>query len=306
MSGPAEEAREGSSEGRALRQRLGRAGYRPSRRLGQNLLLDANLAAAIARDSGAGPGDFVLEVGPGAGALTVPLLEAGCRVLAVEIDERLLAEAQAAAAAAGAPGEAEFVLADVLARKSALAPEVEARLPAEGPWQLVSNLPYSIAGPLLAVLSRRANPPRAMTVLVQREVAERLAAAPGTAAWGALPARLQVLYDVRRLRPVPGEVFWPRPQVESGLVRLELREPRPDPGELARFDALVERLFERRRQTLARVLGALLGDRAEAAAALGALGIDGGRRAETLTLAELGALAGQVAPPRRGGGTGRP
>lgn len=285
MSEPSDTARNAGI--RELRSRLAAAGYRPSRRLGQNLLVDENTARGIARDAQLAAGDRVLEVGPGAGALTQPLAELGVSLLAVEIDARLLQVVRERVADLGV----EFVHADVLAKKGRLAPEVDRELPDGGAWHLVSNLPYSISGPLLVVLSRRSCRPRSMTVLVQREVAERLVAEPGSAAWGALSARLQVLYTARRTRDVPGHLFWPQPKVESSVVRLEERGDAPGAEQLQRFDKLLEQVFGRRRQTLLRVLGDALGDRDAARSRLESAGIDPGRRAETLSIEELGRLA---------------
>ena len=274
-----------------LRGRLARAGYRPSRRLGQNLLCDPNLATAIVRDAGVRAGEVVLEVGPGAGALTRPLLAAGARVLAIEIDSRLADELETALA-----GEAglEVSRTDVLASKHRLADAVLERLPGDGDWSCVSNLPYSVSGPVLALLARLEHPPRHVTVLVQKEVAERLAASPGTKAWGPLGLRIQSVFDVRAGREVSRDVFWPRPAVASQLVHMRREPGALDRGRLERLDTLIERVFGRRRQTLARVLKDALGDRAAAEALLEQCGIDGTRRAETLALEELDRLAAEA------------
>lgn len=279
-----------SDTGPDLRARLARAGFRPSKRLGQNLLCDPNLASAIVRDAGLRPGQRVLEVGPGAGALTRPLLEAGARVLAVEVDRRLADELERSL---GGRQELEILRSDVLASKHALAPAVLERLAGEADWCCVSNLPYSVSGPVLALLARLEAPPTGATVLVQKEVADRLAARPGSKAWGPLGLRVQSVFRVEPGREVPRDVFWPRPAIASRLVHLTrpAGEPGPDPARLERLDRVVERVFGRRRQTLARVLGDVLGDREVALGALERAGIDGGRRAETLSLAELERLA---------------
>jgi 16S rRNA (adenine1518-N6/adenine1519-N6)-dimethyltransferase len=273
---------------RAWRERLEAIGFRPSRRLGQNFLLDENLARALVRDAGVQAGDFVLEVGPGLGCLTRPLLEAGARVLAVEIDARLLELLRESLD--GREGF-EALHADALAGKHELAPALRERLPAAGPWRLVANLPYSISAPLLAVLSELPNPPTAMSVLVQLEVAQRLCALPGNADWGPLSARLQAAYQARLGRRVGAAQFWPRPQVESAVVHLERCAGAPSRADLARLSGLVAALFQRRRQKLGRVLGELLGDRERARELLESLGLDPALRAETLGLEALLALA---------------
>ena len=264
------------------------AGFRPSRRLGQNFLLDENMTRAIARDAAVGPGDFVLEVGPGCGFLSVHLAQLGVRLLAVELDPIL---APIAAAFLAPYPSAEVIEADVLAGKHRLAPAIAARLPGAGPWHLVSNLPYSIGGPVLALLAGRSHPPDSMTVLIQLEVGERLAAEPGTRAWGPLSIAVQWAYAVRILRTVPANLFWPRPAVESAVVRMERRSDRAPARDRARRQRVVARLFQRRRQTLGRVVSDLLRDRRGAEALLAAIGLDSRRRAETLALDELAALA---------------
>jgi 16S rRNA (adenine1518-N6/adenine1519-N6)-dimethyltransferase len=121
-----------------------------------------------------------------------------------------------------------------------------------------------------------------MTILVQREVAERIAARPGTPEWGPLSIRIQTRYRPKLVRTVPPALFWPRPKVESAVVRLERREDREDAGALRRLDLLVGELFTRRRQSLGRVLARRLGDREAALSLLRELGVDPGTRAESL------------------------
>lgn len=287
---------EASPPWRALRAELEAAGVRPTKTLGQNFLFDPNLAAALVGDAGVGPGDRVLEVGPGCGFLTLPLVELGVELLCVEIDPRLLELTR------GRVGETEhvrFLLADVLAGKRTLAPEVEDALWDTGSWHLVANLPYAISGPLLALLAARANPPESMTVLVQNEVAERLAASPGEKAWGALTARLRLRYRARLGREVGAQLFWPRPRVRSRVVSLVRRSDAeaPDAHTLARFDRLVEGLFQRRRKTLLTGLGAMLEDREAAAEALAAAGIDPRGRPEGQTAEALLQLARALPGP---------
>jgi 16S rRNA (adenine1518-N6/adenine1519-N6)-dimethyltransferase len=189
---------------------------------------------------------------------------------------------------------------DVLAGKHELAHAVAAALPPSSAWQLASNLPYSVSAPVLAVLADLEHPPHGMTVLVQREVAERIAARPGSSDWGLLSIALQSDYSVEHVRPVPPQLFWPRPEVESGVVRLERK---PAPLDRARRRGLIDlsaRLFQRRRQTLGRVLGELWG-REPALARLATLGWEPSRRAEELDLGELLALSGGPAEaPLRG------
>lgn len=288
-AGERESARPPWSE---FRRALDRVGFRPSKRLGQNFLLDDNMARSIARDAEVEPGDFVLEVGPGCGFLSVHLALLGARLLAVEIDERLADVAESFLAPFP---EARIVRGDALAGKHRLGPGLEEALPREGDWSLVSNLPYSISAPLLALLARREHPPRRMTVLVQKEVGERLAAVPGTSSWGPLSARLQLDYEVQLVRTVSAKLFWPRPKVESAVVRLDRAADRTRPDADAReaFDRLVAAIFQRRRKSLGAALGAELASRETAQALLEAAGLDPARRGETLSVAELVSLAAQ-------------
>ncbi len=278
----------------AFRAALVQRGFKPSRRLGQNFLLDENMVRAIVRDAKVAAGDFVLEVGAGCGFLSLHLLDAGVRLVCVEIDERLIPIASGLVAG---HGDVRFLHCDALAGKHALAPEIEALLPERSPWHLVSNLPYSISGPLLAVLAAHARAPATMTVLVQSEVADRIAAKPGTKSWGTLSIRLQARYLPSIVRPVPPELFWPRPQVDSALVRLERRQDCAGADELRRLDALAGDLFQSRRQSLGRVLARRCGDRALGLAILAAAGLDPALRAETLDLAALLDLSRRLEGP---------
>ena len=281
----------------AFRAALEAEGFRPSKTRGQNFLLDTNCARAIAADAGVGEGDRVLEVGGGSGFLSVHLAELGVDLLVCEIEPRLLRVAQRFLAPS--PG-VRYLEADALAGKHKLAPAVEEALWDEGTWHLVSNLPYAIAGPLLVLLARRACSFASATVLVQREVALRLAARPGESAWGALTARLALGYRIRMGRDVGRQLFWPRPRVESAVCHLE-RRPLPGPSEreltqseLRAYDRLVDALFQQRRKTVLAGLGTLLGDRERAREALEAEGLEARLRPAELGPPELLALARRI------------
>ncbi len=272
----------------ALREELTQAGFRPSRRLGQNFLLDENLLRAIVRDAGVEPGTRVLEIGPGLGFLTRHLLAAGARVTAIEIDPRLAERTENTFA--GNP-DFDLVRGDVLASKHTFAPAVLARIAAPEPWHLVANLPYAVSGPVMAIAAALPHPPRTMTVLVQLELAERVVAGEGTDDWGPLSIRLQVAYHARIVRRVPPELFWPRPQVDSALLRLDLRADSLPAPERIRLSHLVDRLFQRRRQRLGRVLGELAGGGAAGREWAVRAGLTGDERAEDLPLLCLRRLA---------------
>jgi len=276
-----------------LRAELEAAGVRPTKSLGQNFLFDPNLARALVADARVRRGDRVLEVGPGCGFLTAPLAELGVELICVEIDPRLLAVTRRRL---GDPPSVRFLLGDVLDGKRSLSAAVDEALWKEGDWHLVANLPYAISGPLVVLLATRANPPCSMTILVQGEVADRLCAVPGEKAWGAPTARIRLRYSARPGREVSADLFWPRPRVRSRVVRLERLPGQAGPKEvLARFDRLVEVLFQRRRKMLQAGLAAVLADRAAALRALERAGIDPTLRPEALAPEELLRLA-QVLP----------
>ena len=259
--------------------RLSAVGFHPSKRLGQNFLLDPNLLSAIARDAEVGPGDRVIEVGTGLGFLTRALLATGAQVVSVEVDRRLHA-----LVAEDLHGEErlELVCADALSGKHALSPELITATSESSPWHLVGNLPYAISGPLLAECAGAEHPPASMTVLVQREMAERVGAGVQDPGWGLLGLRLQLSYSVRQLRSVGGAHFRPRPRVESGLLRLERRADAPSAELLAAVVRLTGALFGRRRQVIRRVLGDVMGDREAALALLEGVGIPEETRVQAL------------------------
>ena len=248
-------------------------GIRPSKALGQHFLADNNMAARIVRLAGVRPGDHVVEVGPGLGALTLALREAGAHVRAVELDKRLAGVVR---------GEGfDVVTADAL--------EVDwaAVLGDHEHWVMVSNLPYNVATPVVVRALEEAPSIARFLVMVQREVGERLASAPGSKAYGAVTVKVAYYADAEVVGTVPPEVFVPRPNVESALVRLT-RRPAPvavtDPD---RLFSLVRAGFATRRKTLRRALASEVD-----AAAFAAAGIDPGARAETLSLEQWAALAG--------------
>ncbi len=296
-----------------LRALLEEAGVRPSRGEGQNFLVEENLAAAIARDglADADPArTVVLEVGPGVGILTEHLVAGAARVLAVDIEDRLVALTRARL---GDPPGLRLLHADVLADKSHVAPAVveaaRALLRPGDALRVVSNLPYSIATPLVLGLLGLDLPLERLVVMVQLEVAERFAAPPGGEAFGAVSVLCQAACaSVELVRRVPPEVFWPRPKVTSAVVRLD-----PGPGRreaLARLAAPVRALFDYRRKTLARAareVAARTPDLAWLPQAVALAGLDPTRRAETLSLGELEAIVARrpAAGTDPGGASGK-
>ncbi len=224
-----------------LRALLDEHGVRPSRALGQNFLVDANILRILVETADLPPAARVLEIGPGAGVLTEALLDAGARVVAVEKDPRLVA---LLAARFGGRPDLELVQADALAWDLAACF-------ASGVEHLVSNLPYSAGTRILMRVAGQPPRPRGMTVTLQADVGERLVAAPGTKAYGLLAIWMRRLFDVAVLRRVSPTCFFPVPEVDSVIVRLALRpEPLAVPTDLARFHALSRWAFSHRRKQL--------------------------------------------------------
>ena len=235
------------------RDQLAAVGFRPSTSRGQNFLLDASLHRWIAEQAGAGAQDTVVEIGVGLGFLTRELAVSAGKVLAVEIEPRLL---DIARRELGDRANVEWLLADALGGPGrTLAPRIcEVAEQREGLLMVVANLPYSVSGPMLAELAQLEQAPDRVVVLVQRELGQRLAAKVGDELYGGLSALVQSLFEVRSLRDVSPSVFRPRPKVWSSIVRLERRAEVPDEllpaSARRRFARFVRRLFGQRRKTL--------------------------------------------------------
>lgn len=257
---------------------------RPSRALGQNFLADPNTARRIVRLAGVQPGDRVLEIGPGIGSLTVALAEAvssGGEVLALEIDRHLLPVL----------GEVVADLPQVRAvQGDALTVDYATLLGDARPWKMVSNLPYNVATPLMARVLDEVPRLETLSVMVQKEVAERLAAPPGTPACGAISVKVAYHATASIVGVVAPTVFVPRPKVDSAIVRFE-RRPAP-PVQVPSVEGLFTLArtgFGQRRKTLRQALRPLLGHEAETV--LVAAGVAPMARAETLSLDQWAALA---------------
>ena len=253
---------------------------RPSRALGQNFLADPNTARRIARLAGVGPGDRVLEIGPGLGSLTLALLEHGTRIVALERDRRVAAVLETVVADSG---EVRLAIGD------ALAVDFAALLP-DGTWSCVSNLPYNVATPVVIRLLEEAPHVDRMLVMVQREVGERLAAGPGGKDYGSVSVLVGYHADAKIVGMVPPSVFVPAPKVESALVELVRRDAPPvDVPSPERMFSLVRAGFGQRRKMLRQSLkGALGGDTIEV---LTHAGVDPRARAESLDLEAWAAVA---------------
>jgi 16S rRNA (adenine1518-N6/adenine1519-N6)-dimethyltransferase len=277
----------GPAEVRRLADRLG---LRPTKRLGQNFVHDANTVRRIVAAAGLTADDVVLEVGPGLGSLTLGLLGAAGRVLAVEVDP-LLADALADTVADRAPAQAgalRVLTADALRVSQA---QIVAAAGGTPPTALVANLPYNVGVPVLLHLLAELPSLRSGLVMVQAEVADRLAAAPGTASYGGPSVKAAWFAQVRRAGAVPRAVFWPVPNVDSGLVAFTRHAPpSPIPGtEVPRAEvfALVDAAFAQRRKTLRAALAGWAGSAAEAERVLRAARVDPSTRGEQLTVADF-------------------
>lgn len=258
----------------------------PSKALGQHFLLDPNLADAIVRDAGIGPGDRVVEIGAGLGSLTVALAEAGAaEVLAIEFDRRV---------AAGLREVVEGSERVRVLQADATALDWGATLGA-GPWIAVGNLPYNVGTTIVVDLLERA-PVRRIVAMLQREVGERLVAAPGDDAYGALSLRLAYRATATIVRSVPPEVFWPRPGVGSVVVRMDLRPAPPVRVDEAALWRVVETSFAQRRKTMRNAVRRLDRTAEEADALLALTGVDPTARPEQLDLAAFARIAEAIGP----------
>jgi 16S rRNA (adenine1518-N6/adenine1519-N6)-dimethyltransferase len=267
-----------------VRELLARYELRPSKGLGQHYLADPNTARKVARLGGAGPGETVLEVGPGLGSLTLALRQAGAAVVAVEADRRLL---PALAEVLGDDPQVRVEVADALqADLAGLAPTAR---------RLVANLPYNIAATLVLKVLAEAPAIDHQVVMVQREVGERLAAAPGSAAYGVPSAKLAAQATARILSPVSRRVFVPEPHVDSVLLGVTRRQhPAVEGLDQAELGRVVDAAFAQRRKTLRNALRGLGLDPADVEALGRAAGVDLGLRAERLGIEEFAALTRQL------------
>jgi 16S rRNA (adenine1518-N6/adenine1519-N6)-dimethyltransferase len=259
-----------------LREALAAHGLTAKKAFGQHFLLDLNITRKIARLAALAPGDTVIEVGPGPGGLTRALIETGARVIAIEKDERFRPLLEELAAAA--PGALSLVMGDALAVN-------EAAL-AGGPAHLVSNLPYNVGTPLLIKWLTGAWTPRSMTLMFQKEVAQRIVAAPGAAAYGRLAVIAQAAARAHGVMEVPARAFTPPPKVDSAVVRLEPRPDRPATERLRALEAVTAAAFGQRRKMLRSSLKPLGGEALAVAA-----GLDPQARAETVDVAGFLRLA---------------
>lgn len=267
----------GPAEVRALAAELD---VRPTKQRGQNFVIDPNTVRRIVRESGITAADVVVEVGPGLGSLTLALLEVAGRVVAVEIDE-LLASRLEQTIGEFAPAQAanfDLVVADALRVQS---------IPGPVPTALVANLPYNVSVPVLLHMFQLLPSLERGLVMVQAEVADRLAARPGSKTYGVPSLKAAWYADVRRAGAIGRNVFWPAPNVDSGLVAWERREPPATTATREQVFAVVDAAFAQRRKALRGALRGAVGTAEEIDAALAAAGVDPLARGESLLIEDF-------------------
>ncbi|WP_426510034.1 16S rRNA (adenine(1518)-N(6)/adenine(1519)-N(6))-dimethyltransferase RsmA [Dactylosporangium sp. McL0621] len=267
-----------------VRQLAERLGIRPTKQLGQNFVHDPNTVRRIVRAAELAPDDLVLEVGPGLGSLTLALLEHGNAVCAVEIDPTL---------AAALPETVARHLPEQAERLTVIAGDaLRTDLSAVKPTALVANLPYNVAVPVVLHLLATVPSLRRGLVMVQKEVADRLTAGPGSRTYGVPSVKLAWYATARQAGKVPASVFWPVPNVESGLVGFAAHEE-PRAADRAGTFAVIDAAFAQRRKTLRAALAGWAGGPVEAERILRAAGVDPRLRGEQLTVEDFTRIASQ-------------
>ncbi|PXA68118.1 16S rRNA (adenine(1518)-N(6)/adenine(1519)-N(6))-dimethyltransferase RsmA [Cryobacterium arcticum] len=269
----------GPAEIRDLAEMLG---VNPTKKLGQNFVIDGNTVRRIVKVAAVQPGETVVEVGPGLGSLTLGILEVGAEVVAVEIDDRLAEQLPLTVRLMQPAAKLTVIRADALKI---------AELPGD-PTRLVANLPYNVSVPVLLHLLEHFASIRAGVVMVQAEVGERLAALPGSKIYGSPSVKAAWYGHFRTAGKVSRQVFWPVPNVDSILIAFERRAEPLESEELrlATF-ALVDGAFQQRRKMLRQSLSTVLGDSAQATVVLQSAGIDPTERGEQLTVHDFLAIA---------------
>jgi 16S rRNA (adenine1518-N6/adenine1519-N6)-dimethyltransferase len=279
---------EGLLDPRTVRELAAELDLRPTKQRGQNFVHDANTVRRIVAAAGVGPDDVVLEIGPGLGSLTLGLLEAGCQVVAVELEHSLAARLPR-------------TVADRLPEHVAALRTIEAdaldvdTLDDPQPTAVVANLPYNVSVPVLLHVLARFPTLRGGLVMVQSEVADRLVAPPGSKVYGVPSAKLAWYAEARRVGSVPPTVFWPVPNVDSGLVSFARREPPTTTATREQVFAVIDAAFGQRRKMLRGALSGLFGSSAEASDALSSAGVDPQARGEVLGIAEFVRVAETLA-----------
>lgn len=267
-----------------------RHGFRNARSLGQNFLTDESVIDAIIYGSGIKDNDLVIEIGPGLGVLTAAAAEEAGHVTAIEIDSRLIPVLEDTLSQYD---NIDIVNDDIM--KTDLAALIDSRR-TEGSVRIIGNLPYYITTPILMKLLEEDVPAESFTIMMQKEVADRIMAAPGNRTYGALTAAVSYYCSAERIAEAPKEIFLPQPKVDSSVIRLDKRKERPvDTINEDVFFEVIRSGFGQRRKTLQNSLTGTRGiSKDEAGIVLDAAGIERSRRAETLELKEFAAVADEI------------
>ncbi|MBO4206000.1 16S rRNA (adenine(1518)-N(6)/adenine(1519)-N(6))-dimethyltransferase RsmA [Micromonospora echinofusca] len=281
-----------------IRELAARLGVSPTKKLGQNFVHDPNTVRRIVTAAGLAPDDVALEVGPGLGSLTLGLLPVAAHVHAVEIDPVLAGALPETAGRFAGPGATDRL---TVHRADALRVGA-AELADPAPTALVANLPYNVAVPVVLHLLAELPSLRHGLVMVQKEVADRLVAGPGSKVYGIPSVKLAWHAHARSAGKVPPNVFWPVPNVDSGLVAFTRREPPRDDVSRRAVFAVVDAAFAQRRKTLRAALAGWAGGADAAAVALTAAGVDPGARGEALTVEQFAAIAASAPVGARAAG----
>ena len=269
-----------------IRRIAAAAGISPTKKFGQNFVIDPGTVRRIVREAGVDADTHVLEVGPGLGSLTLAILETGATMTAVEIDPPL-AERLPRTIAEFMP-QAQYRFAVVLHDALTIAPDDLPQFANEQPFKLVANLPYNVATPIVLTLLERFANLDSFLVMVQKEVADRLAAEPASKIYGTPSVKLAWYGDAERAGVIGRNVFWPAPNVDSALVRFTRCHRFPETSRATTF-RLIDAAFGQRRKTLHAALKKMVPPEVFETA-----GIDSTRRGETLTIDEFVRLAGAL------------
>ena len=265
--------------------------FRPAKGLGQNFLTDRNIIEKIIDGANINAGDLVLEIGPGVGALTAAAAKRAGKVIGVEIDEKLLPILDETL---GGFDNIKIIKGDIL--KESISDLISRNIGTGGGVKIIGNLPYYITSPVIMKILEEKTTAESLTVMVQKEVAGRIKAGSGSKAYGAITAAINYYCEVRHITDVPRDVFLPKPNVDSAVIRLDIRKIPPVAlKDEKTFFMCIKAGFGQRRKTLLNALTGLYGmDKKSAEAALYNASIDPMRRAETLDIREFAALANRV------------
>lgn len=271
-----------------IRELCAQLNIRPTKTLGQNFVNDPGTVRKIVRNAGVQAGEQVLEIGPGLGSLTLALLEAGAQVSAVEIDPPLAQALPTTAQARFPEAKLQVFTADAL---TITGPE---SIDGATPTRLVANLPYNVAVPIVLTVLEKLPSIQTVLVMVQAEVADRLAATPGNKIYGVPSAKVAWYASARRTLTIGRSVFYPVPNVDSALVKIE-RRPHPDTAATReQVFAVIDAAFAQRRKTLRQALAGLAGSAGAAQEALERAGVSPTARGETLDIDQFAAVAQQL------------